>query len=463
MKIEKFKTLLLIFLIVLSIYLTGQIWLQPSEIIGNQKENNIKNSEIYLWDKIKPKKIVAVSDQEYTSYKEEQSSKIWDEFIPIFKQILKDDNLLVNNLDEINKVKGVELHFASPIPSEIFIRGLDAPNSDFYEFVKFIKKIHLPIEGNALFLDTGEEIYKITTDVNIDKSGIILLYNNVLSSLDFDFSAEIEDVEVKAPIPLNEIIMNPVLVKSEINIEDDDYITNIAKTYFDENYDYVRKSVENNSSVNYVYKNEKVLKVNSDGLLEFYNTAENTITENDVYSNLLAALSFTKNFLGFPENAYLSKVENIQENGNFGFKFIFDYKILDRPIIFSQVRNERAVEIEVVGNEVVLYRRFIRVIDYSEPSIMEEKEALNPVNIIKSNIDLMALILMEEDGMEIESEELIEKNILESINEIYIGYYDPSRKLNEQLMRSVWVIKTTEEIYIFNALTGNLVEIQTIE
>ena len=56
-----------------------------------------------------------------------------------------------------------------------------------------------------------------------------------------------------------------------------------------------------------------------------------------------------------------------------------------------------------------------------------------------------------------------EADILESIEEIYLGYYDPSRKLNEQLIRSVWVVKAGDSRYIFNALTGNLVEIQTIE
>jgi len=464
LKIEKIKTVLLIFLVGLSIFLTSQLWFQPFEISTSEQDDSIYSDEIFLWDKIKPEKIVVVSDKEYTSYKEEQSNKLWNEFIPIFSKILGDNNSSINEIEQYNKTEGLELHFSNPIPSEIFIRGLEIPNSDFYESIKFIKKFHIPLNKNSIIIDNGnEKTYEFSTNIDLNKSNMINLYQETLESLDFMFNAEINGTNIEAPIPLNEKIMNPVIVKSEINIEDDEYITNIAKTYYDENYDYVRKSVENNSSVNYVYKNEKVLKVNNDGLLEFYNTAENTITENDVYSSLLVALNFTENFLGFPENAYLSKVENIQENGNFGYKFIFDYKILDRPIIFSQVRNERAVEIEVVGNEVVLYKRFIRVIDYSEPSIMEEKEAVNPLDIIKSNIDLMAIILIEEDRTELQDEELIEKNILESIEEIYLGYYDPSRKLNEQLIRSVWVVKAGDSRYIFNALTGNLVEIQTIE
>jgi hypothetical protein len=344
------------------------------------------------------------------------------------------------------------------------MKGLDKQNSDFYESIKFIEKIHLPIEENSIIIDNGNgQIYEFLTDININKSNIKEIYESTLKDIDFIFDAEVKGIVIKAPIPTNEKIMNPVLVKSEINIEEEEYITNIAKSYYNESYDYVRKSVENNSSVNYVYKNEKVLRVNSDGLLEFYNTAENTITENDVYISLLEALRFTENFLGFPENAYLSEVENIQENGTFGYRFIFDYKILDRPIIFSQVRNERAVEIEVVGNEVVLYKRFIRVIDYEEPSIMEEKTPINPLDIIQSNIDLMAIILKEEGKTDLEDELLIEESILKSIDEIYLGYYDPSRKLNEQLMRSVWVIKAEDTRYIFNALSGNLIEIQNID
>jgi len=55
MKIEKFKTLLLIFLIGLSIYQTGELWFQPFSA-SEKPEEELVIDEIYIWDKIKPKK-----------------------------------------------------------------------------------------------------------------------------------------------------------------------------------------------------------------------------------------------------------------------------------------------------------------------------------------------------------------------------------------------------------------------
>ena len=176
----------------------------------------------------------------------------------------------------------------------------------------------------------------------------------------------------------------------------------------------------------------------------------------------MIGLNFIEDFLGYPENAYLSQVESIQIDGNYGYRFSFDYKMLNRPIIFSQVRDEKALEIEVVGGEVVLYKRFIRVIDSAEPSLMEEITAMNPLDILNENIELLAVIYMEENNSDLTDEEIIQNNILNSIEEVYLGYYDPSRKLSEQLIRSVWVMKTPEERYIFNAITGNLIEIQNL-
>src|SRR6056297_3844005 len=90
MKIEKFKTLLLLLLIFFSIYQTGQLWLQPfSETI--ESEEDFIMEDIYLWDKIKPEKISIINDQIITTYKEEYCDEIWLEFIEILSTILKNE------------------------------------------------------------------------------------------------------------------------------------------------------------------------------------------------------------------------------------------------------------------------------------------------------------------------------------------------------------------------------------
>jgi len=460
MKIERLKTLLLIFLISLSIYQTGQLWFQPFSASEKPEEEVVINN-IYLWDKIKPEKISILKDEKITTYKEEYCDEIWVEFIDIFEDYLKGE-VEVSQVENF-QFQGIVVSLPNPLPKELFIEGLEIKNTDFNNKVKSIKNFYIPEGKFKIIIENNEgNFIQIDSDVEINRKNINNLSDKIKENTEFTYNQNINDIDLNLVIPKNEYIMNPVIVKSEINIEDEEYITDIAKSYYNDNYDYVRKSVESNNSVNYVYKNEKVLRINSEGLLEFYDTAENTIGENNVYVSLLTALKFTEDFLGYPENAYLTEVESIQRDGNYGFRFSFDYKILNRPIIFSQVREERALEIEVIGEEVVLYKRFIRIIDLTDPSLMEEKKAINPVDILEDNIGLLAMIQIEENK-DLRDEEIIKNSILESIEEMYLGYYDPSRKLSEQLIRSVWVMKTQEKRYIFNAVTGNLVEIQNMD
>jgi len=461
MKIEKFKTLLLIFLIGLSIHQTGELWFQPFSA-SEKPEEELVIDEIYLWDKIKPEKISIVNDKNTTTYKEEYCDEIWIEFIDVFEDYLRGE-VEVSQIDNFD-FEGIVIFLPNSLPKELFIEGLEIKNNDFNNKVKSIKNFYIPEGKLKIIIENNEgNFIQINSDVEISRKNINDISNKIKENTEFIYNEKINDRPLNIITPINEYIMNPVIVKSEINIEDEEYITGIAKSYYDDNYDYVRKSVESNNSVNYVYKNEKVLRINSEGLLEFYDTAENTIGENSVYISFLTALKFTEDFLGYPDNAYLAEVDSIQINGNYGFRFSFDYKILNRPIIFSQVREERALEIEVIGEEVVLYKRFIRVIDESDPSLMEEKKAMNPIDILKDNIGLLAMIEIEEENIDFKDEETIENSILESIEEMYLGYYDPSRKLSEQLIRSVWVMKAKEKRYIFNAVTGNLVEIQNMD
>jgi regulatory protein YycI of two-component signal transduction system YycFG len=48
--------------------------------------------------------------------------------------------------------------------------------------------------------------------------------------------------------------------------------------------------------------------------------------------------------------------------------------------------------------------------------------------------------------------------MLEEISNIYLGYFDLSRITREQVLRVVWVIEAKDKSYIFNAISGALIE-----
>ncbi len=177
-------------------------------------------------------------------------------------------------------------------------------------------------------------------------------------------------------------------------------------------------------------------------------------------------MNFIEEFLGFPENGYLSNVENILLEGNDGYRFTFSYNILERPILFSRVRENAALQIDVAGNNVISYKRFIRNIDDAQGYKMAQIQVLPAVEVIERNIDRSTA---GEDNPANETSEQateetaasirpLKQEMIKEINNIYLGYFDLSRISKEQVLRVVWVIETNEKTFIFNAISGALIE-----
>src|SRR6056297_2954117 len=162
MKIEKFKTLLLLLLIFFSIYQTGQLWLQPfSETI--EAEEDFIMEDIYLWDKIKPEKISIINDQIITTYKEEYCEKIWLEFIEIFSSMLEKE-LVVEEVDNEN-LSGIKIFLPSPMPNEFFLRGLDVENKESMDIIKSIKSFYVTEDRYSIIIENKEGSFiKLTSE-----------------------------------------------------------------------------------------------------------------------------------------------------------------------------------------------------------------------------------------------------------------------------------------------------------
>jgi len=52
----------------------------------------------------------------------------------------------------------------------------------------------------------------------------------------------------------------------------------------------------------------------------------------------------------------------------------------------------------------------------------------------------------------------LKREMIKDISNIYLGYFDLSRVQKEQVLRVVWVIEVGDKSYIFNAITGALIE-----
>lgn len=454
---KKIKNIVLFVMVVVCVYLSSYVWLQLPDFISSADTEDIPDEIIVadIWEVVRPIKNIIKYKDKYTVIYSDKSD-MWGKTVHVINDAFQNYDKSSVTESAAFPTEYLKFDFSTNIPSEIFTGYMKIENVEINNTVKNIKNVIIDLENpKSLYFYDGYNTVKIEGD-SINTSELLTIINNFdfESETKYSFDQKIGDETVQVPVPLEVSALNPVFVQSEIDVFDTYRINEIAKDYFKNNYDYVRKSVEVSGNLVYTYRTEKVLKVSEEGFLDFYDAAFEPSNVTDKYESFAAAVNFTEEFLGFPKDVYLSNLENIQHEGNYGYRYTFSYKILERPILFSKVRENTALQIDVVGNKVVSYKRFIRNIDDSQMDKMNDTQILPAVEVISRNL------AGEEQAAEDVISELkpIKIEMIKDINNIYLGYFDLARISREQMLRVVWVIETNDKSYIFNATTGALIE-----
>ena len=455
---QKIKNLILIIMVVVCVYLSSNIWLELPDFLTYNFEQDDKIvdeeiPEINIWNVVKPLKNIIKYKDNYTVLYSDDEYNLWLNAVNMIYDGFESYDGNNNTTSSVAfPTQYLKFDFPMDIPIEIFLGQMKIDNNKLYEDIKHIKNIIIDLDkSNCIYVYNGADTIKIEND-KINTESIVKIINGIDYSNSIKYSLEetIGEEKVQIPVPLEQAASNPVFVQSELDVFDTVAINKIAKDYFKNYYEYVRKVVEVSGNLVYMYRNEKVLKINAEGQLDFYDSnIEFNNNNNDVYKSLIIALNFTDEFLGFPKDGYMSNLESIQSEGNYGYRFTFSYKILDRPILFSRVRENAALQIEVIGDNVVSYKRFIRNIDETQ---REQMQVIPAVDVINKNMQSSVV----SDGLtELKP---LKAEMIKDISNIYLGYFDLSRVSKEQVLRVVWVIEIGDKSYIFNAISGLLIE-----
>lgn len=457
---QKIKNLILIIMVVVCVYLSSNIWLKLPDFLTydfEQGDNVVEEKipEINMWNVVKPLKNIIKYKDNYTVLYSDDEYNLWLKAVNIIYDGFKSYDRNSNNTSSVAfPTQYLKFDFPMNIPIEIFVGQMKIENNKLYEDIKHIKNIIIDLDNNnCIYIYNGEDTIKIQNDkINTDSIVKVISSIDYSNSIKYSLEEKIGEEKIQIPVPLEQAALNPVFVQSELDVFDTVAINKIAKDYFKNYYEYVRKVVEVSGNLVYMYRNEKVLKINAEGQLDFYDSNMEFNNNQDVHKSLITALNFTDDFLGFPKDGYMSNVESIQTEGNYGYRFTFSYKILDRPILFSRVRENAALQIDVIGNSVVSYKRFIRDIDEKQREQMQNTQIIPAVDIINKNMQ------SSEVAEGIAELKPLKTEMIKDISNIYLGYFDLSRVSKEQVLRVVWVIEVGDKSYIFNAITGALIE-----
>jgi hypothetical protein len=216
--------------------------------------------------------------------------------------------------------------------------------------------------------------------------------------------------------------------------------------------------VESNGSTIYIYNN-KVLKFNMNGTVEYFHSLEDTVQERNLYLSLSTAAEFISQKAYSAKGMYLAGIQEIEADGSLGYSLTFRYRVRGIPVLLGNREVEEYVQIEVFNNQVRSYRQlFRREMDLNIASLQDSRQIMSSFDVIDQNYLFLESEYLKHTG---ESKEQlgdqVVQRVLSSVEDITISYYDPGLKDQEERLIGVWLIRAHGSVYAFNAYTGMLV------
>lgn len=463
---ERIKTLFLVGLFLISIFLANEIWIElPSIFLPSFTEDLDEEYNKYsVSDIISPEKIlVNFNTSSNTILYSDVDNNLWNEGKKIIIKLFESDKLEqeeigIEEFRKYREVKSLDYYFPEEIHVHLLSKVIDANMPKYIlDNIDSINDIHINLgKDTFVVLSNGDKHIKLTaTNIKVQKMRKII--NDIGKETYTKFVAfkDILPIENEVYIPINMNYKLPeIQVRKEIDVKKikEEELDSIVEKFFDKDPNYVRRIEENNGTKIYIY-NQQMLKIYNDGMIEYLNSLEKTVRNRELYKSLDKAINFISNHIGWPENAYLKSIEPIEKDNNKGYKFEFSYKVNGAEILFDKEEHslDQPIEIKVFNEQITSYKRYVKVQETTNSyninlermlTLLETLEKKNNLEYIKEEFKEYIKQNTDED---IESLSEIELNtrVLSAISDIYIGYRnsDDDWIYGNERLEPVWVIK----------------------
>ena len=434
---ERLKTFLLLSLVCISVFLTKRLWIEiPYDILSFSKKEEAVSANYLFTDMIKPHKYLLNFDEKnHTIFYNDDNNNLWTSTRSSLVDILSSNNIKTNNLSNeefstYNEEKSIVFYFPEKYSTYILARslGVSKPNYIIEKMPK-IDEIYFYLGRKEAFVVFSEgdkhlKVYNLDMDTEIIKNQV----REIEERKDYTYYYSMKDtlgvdnnIYITYKMAQN---LPKVYVKNELDIYDIDEIRNIAEKFFDKDIDYIREIIENNGSILYVY-NQRVLKINQNGLLEYFNPLEAPVKERNLYISLNTAAEFLSSHIEVPKDMYLAKIEEIDSEESEGYRLTFRYRIRGIPVILGSDTVEDFIQVDVFNKYVRNYKRFIRKdMKINIQNKSDDNRMLSAFDIININYDILEKGYVEDKNIDLEDidRETIKDDILSSIQNINIAY-----------------------------------------
>ena len=414
------STFILIGLVILLIFQSKNLWLS----FDTKSEDQAKIGEVdeFLQEILTPQRLIAnFGDRDH--YMTTDLGPYWKmtgENISEKLQKANSENLKLIDTEEylnLQRQESLVFKFNSPLSGSVFVNLIgDKRNSN---------DINLSVD--SIYISNLGEIYI---------SGSKNFYKLVDIKVDFDIGEILKEVKSKGIRAVN--FYEAYGIKKDIYIPDEDYTSlqkvayvsglsnledsmksNLAERFLGIPIDYISEmSVDGKNT--YVYENE-YLSLSSDGIIEYSLESLFDVKSRDLNKSLDRAVEFIAQKTGISSGIYLEKIEPCDYNDNLGYRFFFNLKDGQIPLVLPS-KDHSFIEIDVYSEFVKNYREYyIRKDDnpiYKKEKIniagihkilKRNKETFDykPVMDILSSIDNLSLVYLSSSSSQAEEPSLV--------------------------------------------------------
>ena len=471
---ERLKTLLLKSLVGISLWFTQKSWIEMPNRFFNVFESEKAYSSTYLLsDMLAPNKYILNFNEKYHTVINNDYEK---GLLAYAKDLITKG--FSNKLIEISSVDEKEYHnyfnrrsivfyFPEKVNTRLLtkILEIESPN-EVMDNLSDIDNVYIFLaSGDPFFIfSDGEDHFRVSVE-NLDTRGLKEKFKKIEAEKNYNYYDSMAnrfaiDNNIFIPYEMNNPIPR-VFVENKIVSFTEDEKKELVATFFDKDIDYIREIVENNGSTIYVY-NQKVLKLDINGTLEYFNSLENKVRKRNLYESMNTATNFLSQNTDLILNMYLDEIEEIEIDNSLGYRFTFGYRVGGIPVILGNQEVDDFIEMEVFNGEVRLYKHHIRrYMNRKSEDIKLEKKILSSFQVIDMNDQYIIEAYLRENKVNTKDEEDIIEEVLSSIQSIDLAYFDPSIKTIGEELIPVWVIESEKAFFAFNVYNGELIYQQT--
>ncbi len=468
---ERVKTFLLFLLVFSSVFMTSKLWIKlPGQIGDIFGSNEVLSATYALSDMIAPSKyLLNFDNKNHTITYDDSRYGIWENSQAVLSSLLDDENAIIEEITKdqylrFHEQRSLVFYFPEEINTYILAKtwGVKSPN-EIADTIPDINEIYIYLgNGNPFFVFSDGNRFIMALEAKVDTRLIKENLIQVEEAKNYDYyysMRESFDIESDIYIPYEmNTRLSTIYVGNEIANLDENEKRRVAERFFNKDIDYIREFVESNGSTIYSFNN-RVLKLNANGTLEYFHAIEGSSTERNLYSSLNTAAEFIAQNASTTKGMYLSSIDDIEFDGNLGYRLSFKYRIRGIPVHLGNREVGDYIQIDVFNNHVRSYKLLTRrEVDMGITPTIGARSMMSSIDILDKNYDYLEREYLIQTGMsKAELGEDIKKEVLNLVSDISLAYYDPNLKEQSERLIGVWTITFNNRVYAFNAFTGNLV------